>query len=214
MKFFRIIYSRCPSVELYEGIAEERNYDILNEIESLTNPRVREEENITTIIPEEDRYTGKHPALVNAPFLHHSTDKPSRFSDGTFGVFYCADSEECAIEETKYHSLKFYEATNEHSAVAQMRLLTGELDDTLLADITSAENPDLYSTIDYTASQKFGLEIKNSGGDGIKYRSVRRQNSLCYAVFKPKVIKSIKDSKFYEYIFKDGQIEVKKYKSC
>lgn len=209
MKFYRIIYSRCPSVELYEGIAEENNYDILNDIEALTNPRAREANGITDMIPEEDRYSGKHQALVYAPFLHISKDKPSRFSDGSFGVFYCADSEECAIEETKYHSLKFYEATGEENAVAQMRLLVGELDDSGLDDITSAENPDLYNTIDYTESQKYGLQIKNAGGDGIKYRSVRRQNSVCCAVFKPKIIKNIKDKKFYEYILKDGKIEVK-----
>ena len=41
----------------------------------------------------------------------HLNPQGSRFSDGSYGVFYCARSRDTAIAETRYHSALFLEAT-------------------------------------------------------------------------------------------------------
>ena len=46
-----------------------------------------------------------------AAFTH--IGKTSRFTDGTFGVYYAASSQAAAIAETSYHQERFLAATNE-----------------------------------------------------------------------------------------------------
>ena len=58
-----------------------------------------------------------------AAFTHVSPDG-SRFSNGTYGVFYAAQRESTAIAETKYHRERFMRATNEPRRELDMRVLS------------------------------------------------------------------------------------------
>ncbi|MGY3332273.1 hypothetical protein ACVILI_005290 [Mesorhizobium sp. USDA 4775] len=58
------------------------------------------------------RFLGKRfkcPAL--APFVHCSTLRPGRFSDGSYGLYYAGDSEDVALAETIHHHQNFMRAT-------------------------------------------------------------------------------------------------------
>jgi hypothetical protein len=48
-----------------------------------------------------------------APFTHVSTDRPSRFSNGTFGVLYAGSRFEVALFETLHHHARFMARTQE-----------------------------------------------------------------------------------------------------
>lgn len=206
--YYRIIKTRRPSVQLYKNIAKEEHFDALYLIEGLTNPRTREEEAETLLICPSDKYCGDNASLVHAPFYHFSTKNPNRFSDGSFGVFYCAKELECAVEETVFHTLKFLEQTGETSYKGQHRVLFGDLEGGF-CDIRGEKLPEIYSTYDYSQSQKFGFDQKENGVDGISFDSVRYKSGECFAVFKPSVIKSIKEIKCFNYVLNDGKIDVK-----
>lgn len=206
-KFYRIIPTRKPRINLYEDIVSENELEILHSIEMKTNARIREEYNETKLIKDENKYTGKNPHLVNSAFLYHSIAKPTRFSNGSYGVFYCAKELECAIEETKHHRLNFLQSTNEKTATSQMSVLMGNLEG-IFCDIRNKPLVKIYYPDDYTYSQEFGLKIKEDQKDGIAYDSIRYKSGTCYAIFKPNVIKKIKETKCLKYILDNGHIMV------
>src|SRR3546814_12192010 len=48
-----------------------------------------------------------------APFTHVSTDRPSRFTDGSYGVLYVGNAFETALFETIHHHARFMARTAE-----------------------------------------------------------------------------------------------------
>jgi len=81
-------------------------FDALAEIESLTNERLREELGALARIPHHRRVVGPGTTPIMAAFTHLNPEG-SRFSDGTFGVFYAARAESTAIRETVFHRERF-----------------------------------------------------------------------------------------------------------
>ncbi len=205
--FYRVIYTRRPTVDLYENIVSQEKFGVLHFVESLTNPRMREANGETHFLSDDEKYGGENSSLVYAPFTDFNVKNPNRFSDGSYGVFYCAKELECAIEETKYHTLKFLQNTQESSYKGQHRVLFGNLSGGF-CDIRNEMLPKIYSSIDYSDSQIFGAEIKKQYKDGIVFDSVRYKGGTCYAVFKPCVIKSIREIKCFNYILENNRIIV------
>ena len=73
-----------------------------------------------------------------APFVHTSLDRPSRFTDGSFGVYYAGDCLEVALFETIHHHQKFMAATDEPAGwTSDFRELVGSVDADLhdIADV-------------------------------------------------------------------------------
>lgn len=56
---------------------------------------------------------GNGASYLMAPFTHVSTDRPSRFTDGTYGVLYAGDAFETALFETIHHHARFMARTVE-----------------------------------------------------------------------------------------------------
>ena len=70
-------------------------WETLIELEQLTNPRVRNETGNINLVPPERRVSGNNASYVMAPFTHVNP-RGSRFSDGTYGVYYAAERLETA----------------------------------------------------------------------------------------------------------------------
>ena len=85
---YRIIPSRYPPVQLFERIGDSEDWEALAEVESLTNDRIRQEIGEISLVPQGERVSGAGASWVMAPFTH--LGHPTRFSDGTHGVYYCA----------------------------------------------------------------------------------------------------------------------------
>ena len=99
----------------------------LAEIESLTNPRLRDEIGEIRLVPVEERVSGPGASWVMASFTHLNP-KGSRFSDGSYGVYYAARELETAIAETTFHLGRFYAATADPPHAEDMRVLSGRVD--------------------------------------------------------------------------------------
>ena len=107
---FRVIPSRYPTIHLFERVADPAEWETLYWIESLTNPRLRDEVGDIELVPPEERAFGPGGSVIMAPFTHLDP-AGSRFADGTFGAFYAAASLATSVAETCFHREVFLRAT-------------------------------------------------------------------------------------------------------
>ncbi|TVO62378.1 RES domain-containing protein [Spiribacter vilamensis] len=184
---YRVVSSRFPPVTLFDRVTDPADLEAVQDLEGLTNPRLRDEIGDITLVPQSERVVGHGSTPIMAAFTHRPADG-SRFTDGSFGVYYCATSTATAIRETVYHRERFMRRSDEPPQMLEMRLYEAEL----IADLIDIEGaPDVAALCDphsYTAAQAFGLEARQSGEDGIRYPSVRDPEGVCAAVFRPRCL--------------------------
>ena len=186
----RIIKSRYPPIWLFEDIADPSDWDILAEIEARTNPRVRQEIGDISLVPVERRISGAGASFVMAAFTHVSPDRPSRFSDGTYGVYYAGDRFEVALMETVYHFGRFLAATDEPGPLDEnFRVLVGEFDATMHDIRDDLRFADCLDPDSYVASQALARRLRDGAeSNGILYDSVRFPHGSAIAAFWPDVV--------------------------
>jgi hypothetical protein len=195
---YRLIPSRYPTVGLYDAIADPADLDVVFAIEALANPRIRDELGELTLVPREERLTGPGATPVMAAFTHLNPEG-SRFSDGTYGVYYAAHSLETAIAEVSHHRGVFLRRTSEPAIDVDMRLITAsveaELHDLLDAE-GEAANTDRYASVldpdDYGPSQALGRRLRAVQSWGIRYPSVRHAGGECVGIFRPRALRHAK----------------------
>lgn len=109
----RIIRSAFPPIDLFEDIADPADWPLLLLAEMKTNPRLMETIGNLDLVPPSRRVSGAGASWLMAPFTHVSRDRPSRFSDGSYGVLYAGESFETALFETIHHHGRFMARTGE-----------------------------------------------------------------------------------------------------
>ncbi|MEA2913447.1 MAG: hypothetical protein QOJ15_5528 [Bradyrhizobium sp.] len=203
---WRIIPSRFPPIDLFERIADPADWEALIQLESLTNPRLRDEVGEITLVPLDERVSGPGASAIMAAFTHLNPEG-SRFTDGTFGVFYCTPDLETAIAETKYHRERFMRATNQEPQHLDMRVYLIDLD-AELHDIRDgqAKRPLVYHLSAYSAGQQLARQLRADGSNGIVYSSVRRNGGECAGVFRPKVLSNCRQERHLAYVWDGRQI--------
>ena len=182
---YRIVPSRFPPVGVYDRIADPADLDAVFAIEALTNPRLREEAGVLKLVPKEHRISGPGSTPVMAAFTHLNPEG-SRFSDGTWGVFYAAHSVATAVEETVYHRERFLAATRESACDVEMRCYRTRID-SRLHDIRGGWKKEHDAAV-YTASVKLARTLREAGSNGIVYDSVRDRGGECVAAFQPDAV--------------------------
>src|SRR5579862_8573156 len=114
-----------------------------------------------------------------ASFTH---TKPSRFSDGTYGVYYAAHEEETAIAETAYHRLRFITDAGFQSEIVHMRVYSARIRGGFDDIRPKTRRSRLYDPDDYAFSQRYARKLfEQNRVDGIAFRSVRRPEGECLA---------------------------------
>jgi hypothetical protein len=193
---YRIVSSRFPPVGVFDAIADPADIPALHELESLTNPRVREEFGAIALVPAHRRISGPGTTPIMAAFTHLNPEG-SRFTPGTFGVYYCARQQQTAVAETVFHKQAFLRRTNEPPCVLDMRCYVGDVD-SRVHDIRGAY-PELHAPDSYVASQRFAVELRAAGSNGIVYDSVRAPGGTCLAAFHPDVLKPVHQGPHFQY---------------
>ena len=203
---YRIVASRMPTIHLFERVAPAEDWSELYELESLTNPRIRNEKGELRLVPNEDRVGGPNASIVMAPFTHLSRPG-TRFTDGTFGAYYAAESLETAIAETRYHSERFLRATQEAPMEQEKRCYVADVS-CELHDIRARrrEMPDIHDPVSYAASQRLGRELRDAGSNGIAFESVRRTGGECVAVFRPRFVQNVRQGVHLRYAWDGASI--------
>jgi hypothetical protein len=186
---FRLIPSRYPSINLFERISRPEDWDALIELESLTNPRLREGVGVISLVPKTRRVSGPGASIVMAPFTHASPHRKTRFSDGTYGVYYAARLFQTALREVAFHMGRFYAATNASALQASFRTYKGKIDK-VMHDITGPRWTHLLrpEPDEYAKPQAFARALRLANSNGIVYPSVRHAGGECIAAFWPDVV--------------------------
>jgi hypothetical protein len=123
---WRLVASRFPPVGLFDRVAQAADLETVFAIESLTNARLRQEAGELALVPAEDRISGPGTTPIMAAFTHLG-GPGSRFTDGSYGVYYAARSIDTAIVETAYHRARFLAATAEPPLQFDMRSYAADI---------------------------------------------------------------------------------------
>ncbi len=195
---YRLIPSRFPTVGLYDAIADPADLETVFAIEALANPRVRDEIGELSLVAPEERVSGPGSLPVMAAFTHLNKEG-SRFTNGTYGVYYAAHSLETAVMEVSHHRAVFMRRTAEPPIDVDLRLITANVEAELhnlreparvkargpaRSSYARALDPD-----DYSVSQRLGAELRARASWGIRYPSVRHAGGECVAIFRPRALR-------------------------
>ncbi len=202
---YRVINSRYPPVDVFERVADPADWDALLRLEALTNPRVRQEWGEIALVPPDQRVSGSGASWVMAAFTH--VGRPSRFSDGSYGVYYAASTLATAVRETAYHFGRFLLATTEpRGTLLELRVLTSANVNQRYHDVRVG-HPELHLPDDYAPSQAFARPLREHGSSGIVYNSVRDRGGTCLAVLRPKAIPLPRQGAHLRYHFDGTRID-------
>ncbi|MBY0235669.1 MAG: RES family NAD+ phosphorylase, partial [Burkholderiaceae bacterium] len=116
----RLIPSRFPPISLFERVCQAADLDLVFAIEAIGNPRLRDEVGELSLVPAEQRLSGPGCSAIMAAFTHLNPDG-SRFSDGSYGVYYAAADLDTAVAEVSYHQARFLACTQEAAIDVDMR---------------------------------------------------------------------------------------------
>ncbi len=204
---YRIIPSRFPPIGLFEKVARAEDLDAVFQIEAMTNDRLRDEVGDLELVPAEDRVAGPGTTPIMAAFTHLNPEG-SRFTDGSFGVFYAGLTLDTAIAETKHHRTRFLAATDEPRQEIDMRVYAVDLDADL-HDIRSLadSHAHLYDPDNYAHAQGLATELRDAGADGIRYHSVRDPGGECAAAFRPRLLSNCRQERHLCYVWDGSAIK-------
>jgi RES domain-containing protein len=203
---YRIVPSRFPTIDIFERFEDPQDWDALIEVEIATNPRARDVIGDIELVPRNERLGGPGSTPIMAAFTHlHPLG--TRFSSGHYGVFYAAYDRETAIDETVHHRERFLRRTGARPVDLDMRVyavdVTGEFH-----DIRQLKAPEIYARDEYSAAQTLGARLREAGSNGIVYRSVRRENGECVAVFRPRRLSRCRTDRHLSYRWDGTRITV------
>ncbi len=203
---WRLVPSRFPPVSLFDRVTEPEDLDIVFSMEGLTNDRLRDEVGDISLVPPNERVSGPGTTPIMAAFTHLNP-QGSRFTDGTYGVYYAAIDIDTAIAETCFHRARFLAATQEPPIEIDMRSYASDLEASL-HDIRNMQDsiPEVYTTDpdNYAPAQSLAREIREKDSSGILYNSVRKDGGECVAIFRPRVLSPVRHGAHYCYVW-DGK---------
>ena len=203
---YRLVNGKYPPIHIFDDVADQGDFDALYAVQALTNPRLQMQVGELHRVPEARRpwgIPGCNYAL--GPFVHLSP-QGSRFSDGDYGVFYCAERMATAIAETRYHQERYFRNVTglkyDRIVMRGLRVrFSARLRDihTPYRDDRGWHDPD-----DYSAARRLGRTLRDADEHGLAYGSVRHQRALCFALLSPHLIEAVTPATHYEYVW-DGE---------
>lgn len=199
--------TRFPSIYIFDRVSKQDDFDALYALESMTNDRIRDETGQIEMVPPEERLYGNGSGPIMAAFTHPNP-LGSRFSDGSFGIFYAAREVETAIAETRHHSTNFLATTGEEPIRIQMRLYRVDVAGDVL-DLRGApiSKPGVLSPTTYAESQPVGWQARNDGMAGLLYPSVRHAGGECVAALRTRILRSCLHEGQFEYHWNGKEID-------
>lgn len=148
---------------------------------------------------------------IKYPFVNWSN---TRYSDGSYGVWYGTDSLETGIYETVHHWRKGFlddagwadiEGLISERKIYNVRCETG-----LLNFLPKIEDfPSLIDPDDYHYTHQVGTRIHRDGYPGLISRSARCGGDI-YAIFNPRVLSNPRQVCFLTYRIESGAVVVER----
>jgi hypothetical protein len=203
---FRVMAHRRNQHPIAHRLTSVTDRASLAEIEAMTNPRIQQEYAARKKIRPDDLIGGDGNEMVIAAFTYSGA---SRFTDGSFGVYYAGTEFTTAVAESAYHTERFLSYTNARQTSVYKRVLTANIDGSY-DDLRSLNRSDpIYdpNPENYATAQAYGLRAYASGSDGIVYESVRAPGGTCVAAFRPRLISKCTTAAFLAYSYNGKRID-------
>ena len=186
---YRIISTRFPLIDFFEKHVLFELMGALWELEAETNLRLLDEAGDLTLVRPEDRLSGPGASVIMAAFTH--THRPTRFSDGSYGVYYAGRSLETAIRETVHQKQIIAGDADLDACEFSMRAWVGTVCKPL-HDVRGSEYEALHDTTPrpehHPLAQSFGIMARAMDSWGLLYRSVRHPGGECIAGLRPPAV--------------------------
>jgi hypothetical protein len=183
----RAVPSRFPPVSLFDGVAHADELEAVAAIQALTNPRLRTEIGEISLVAKDEQLLGPGSTPVMAAFTHLNP-AGSRFSDGSWGVYYAGESVATAVAEVAFHAARFLAETKQRPIEIDYRCYLARVEPPL-HDLRGSGWRHVHAPADYAPSQALARELRMAGSWGLLYRSVRRPGGECIALLRPKAVK-------------------------
>ena len=184
---WRVVPTRFPPISIFERAARPEDIEDNLRLEMAFSPHHGEARRILSL-PRSEWVSGPGCGFIMAPFVY---PVPSRFTDGSFGVFYAGLEEVTAITEVAWHRERFMASTGQIPMALEHQVLRAAVTGSL-ADIRGREKewPQLYDPDPdrYPAAQAWAVARRGEGLDGVAYSSVRRSGGSCAALFRPRAV--------------------------
>jgi hypothetical protein len=148
---------------------------------------------------------------IGWPFTHWQS---SRFSDGSFGVWYGCDTVETSVHETAYHWFNglLTDAGFENEKVIGERKLYEVACDAALVDVRplTTIHSGLVHKTDYSTTQSVGARLHHEGHPGLITVSVRHAAGQNHVILNPKVLSNPRHHSQLTYRLEDHRIVIEK----
>lgn len=184
---FRNIVSIAVSQDLFDDLSiSPEEWALAQQVEDEVKPPPYQSRTPVIHRPFEDAEWFN---AIGWPFTHWQA---SRFSDGSFGVWYGCDKVETSVHETAYHWFSGFltDAGFEKEKVIGERKLYEVACDAALVDlrpVTITDSGLLHKT-DYATAQLVGARLHREWHPGLVTRSVRHAAGQNYVVLNPNVL--------------------------
>ena len=202
---YRIILSRYPQIQIFERVARPEDWDVLYAVESLTNPRLRDEVGDIRLVPLGDRVFGDGASWIMAAFTHPPVDGRGGRFNRDFGIYYCAADLSVAIAESAFHRARFLRESRINKTTQELRVIRAQLGPVLLHDLRHLRAQPIYHPDDYRESQKLGQRLRSAGSFGVRYFSVRADGE-CFGVMRPHALSQAIHWRYLRHHFDGGAI--------
>ena len=206
----RNIVSLCQSQEPFDDLADDpAEWDLARSVEASVKPSAYRSHVPIVHRPYEDAEWFN---AIRWPF--NNRWQASRFSDGSYGVWYGSESIETTVCETAYHwhhNLLSDAGFDRESVIAERRVYLVGCSAALL-DFRRAtrEHKDLLHPTDYALAQSVGERLQREGHPGLLIQSVRRRGGENVAIFNPDVLSNPRQICSLTYHLEGKQIRVER----
>jgi len=207
----RLIPSRFPPIGLFDTVATAADLAAVMDLVGWTNDRLIVER-VARLPQSEWVYGTPNASIVMAAFLHVAPGG-MRFNGPDLGAWYASDDVRTAAAEVGHHLRRETVARSVDTMSRTYRTYTA----TLLGDYLDicerqAQYPEVYASDRYDASQKFGEDVRSSGGAGILYTSLRRKSGINVVAFRTRNITDVVQEDHFEIAVsaKDRMIDIRR----
>jgi RES domain len=183
---YRLVHSCFPTAGLFDACESEDELAIVAAIQGLTKDRIRQGLGRIHLVPEVDRLFGHGTTPVMAAFCYVSP-VPTRFTDGSFGVYYAASLLEGAVAEVSHHLVRLMAATQEPQSLLTLRCYTAAIARPVVDLCAQAwvHTPNAYGD-----TQALAARLRQEGAWGLLHQSVRHAGSQCVVVLRPRAVQT------------------------
>ena len=196
--FFTLIPSRFPTIDVFARVANDRSH-ALAEIESLTNPRLRERDRLMNGAQVVD---GNGPLLQNwnhAPFTYPNPDG-TRFFDADRPALELAADMQTALAISIRKREMFLSKTGEAPIGLEMRELSRQVRGRFV------DGRDWDPELDLAERRRRGRQIAEAGFDGLLFRPAERPSGLCVSVLRGDVLERAVQRDHFKFVWDGSRV--------